>query len=1124
MKFKIFPFPLSISIVALLVLFSCNDGEVEPIPIVQLVTTKFMISTSSGVGGSITDSQKVENGQSVKIIAAAKEYYQLKQWTGDCGSFSPDKSEITITASKNCQIGAEFEKIQYNITATSSEGGSVGEGELSREYGQVVSFTAEPEEGYQLSGWTPTEDSECPDLITVKNKVTFTVAGDCSLEAVFTKAPRTITIAENDPVTGIKNGKINITPSPTVDHGDEVVITATANEHYAFKGWSGSCGEFGADESTITITVEADCTIDAVFEKINYTITATSSEGGSVVQGGRQVDEELSITYGQTAALTATPDKGYQFSGWTTENCPTLEDATDVEAKFMVEGNCSLEAVFTKEPRTITIAGNNPVTGTRNGEISITPSENVVYGDEVEITATPNKHYAFKGWSGSCGEFGADESTITITVEDDCTIDAVFEKVNYTITATSSEGGQVRHLGSTSDEELTIAYGQTAILTATPDKGYQFGGWTSENCPTLEDATDVEAKFMVEGNCSLEAVFEKREFTLTISPTEGGSVSDTELRKEYGQEVSLTATPKKGGVFVRWETAENLNSGTETDCPSIADNELSNPQLSFIVVGDCTLKAIFRDEVYNISTSASEGGVIVPVQKVRSGDPVTITATPDKGNEFKNWEGDCGEFHFGEPDQGSQSSIAFTPNGDCHIKAVFEGKEYTIKAKAGNGGSVDTPLLVKKYGERITIEAEVDSGYTFERWNVEGDGCPDNLDATYSIASFKVNGDCILDALFRAIIVENSDTEVHHLEEDQPTKKEEAISNIPALGQTISPQTRTANTAGTSDITELGINLPVTADSDSTGETILYLDDNGVTVKSRSCEPEVIDKYYELNGQKYRLASRRTIIDIISDPMYPFGSSDAINNDLTYVCTTCVTDMSELFAHNRYPTDGYSISSWDVSNVTNMSGMFRNYWFNHDLSNWDVSNVTNMSGMFFNAHGFNQDLTTWDFSNVTDMSGMFEEAVHFNGNLAGWDVSNVTNMSAMFRKASSFAGIGLESWDTSNVTNMSYMFRSASAVRFGIPVDYENPYSNARHPGIEDWDVSNVTNCTDFAKKASKCYMFRARPVRTDNNTSGTATFDILLTSYFRYPAFTCTYSDKRNGQGETIPKNFNCY
>ena len=175
----------------------------------------------------------------------------------------------------------------------------------------------------------------------------------------------------------------------------------------------------------------------------------------------------------------------------------------------------------------------------------------------------------------------------------------------------------------------------------------------------------------------------------------------------------------------------------------------------------------------------------------------------------------------------------------------------------------------------------------------------------------------------------------------------------------------------------------MTADSDSTGETILYLDDNGVTVKSRSCEPEVIDKYYELNGQKYRLASRRTIIDIISDPMYPFGSSDAINNDLTYVCTTCVTDMSELFAHNSYLTDGYSISSWDVSNVTNMSGMFRNFWFNHDLSNWDVSMLLH-SGCFLILCSIRLNLGC---HNVTDMSGMFENKIQRKFDRMG--VSNV---------------------------------------------------------------------------------------------------------------------------------------
>ena len=47
--------------------------------------------------------------------------------------------------------------------------------------------------------------------------------------------------------------------------------------------------------------------------------------------------------------------------------------------------------------------------------------------------------------------------------------------------------------------------------------------------------------------------------------------------------------------------------------------------------------------------------------------------------------------------------------------------------------------------------------------------------------------------------------------------------------------------------------------------------------------------------------------------------------------------------------------------------------FNQDLSTWDVSNVTNMSYMFGIAENFNQDLSAWDVSNVTDMSSMFLE-------------------------------------------------------------------------------------------------------------------------------------------------------
>ena len=46
------------------------------------------------------------------------------------------------------------------------------------------------------------------------------------------------------------------------------------------------------------------------------------------------------------------------------------------------------------------------------------------------------------------------------------------------------------------------------------------------------------------------------------------------------------------------------------------------------------------------------------------------------------------------------------------------------------------------------------------------------------------------------------------------------------------------------------------------------------------------------------------------------------------------------------------ISTWDVSEVTNMNGIFAGSSFNLPLDSWDVSKVTDMSLMFFNATAF----------------------------------------------------------------------------------------------------------------------------------------------------------------------------
>lgn len=103
------------------------------------------------------------------------------------------------------------------------------------------------------------------------------------------------------------------------------------------------------------------------------------------------------------------------------------------------------------------------------------------------------------------------------------------------------------------------------------------------------------------------------------------------------------------------------------------------------------------------------------------------------------------------------------------------------------------------------------------------------------------------------------------------------------------------------------------------------------------------------------------------------------------------------------------IENWNTSKVTDMKNLISNAYFrtnssaygckchfNEDISKWDVSNVTDMSGMFYDACEFNQDLSCWNVTSVIDMSNMFYNACKFNKDISKWDVSNVADMSNIF--------------------------------------------------------------------------------------------------------------------------------
>ena len=54
-----------------------------------------------------------------------------------------------------------------------------------------------------------------------------------------------------------------------------------------------------------------------------------------------------------------------------------------------------------------------------------------------------------------------------------------------------------------------------------------------------------------------------------------------------------------------------------------------------------------------------------------------------------------------------------------------------------------------------------------------------------------------------------------------------------------------------------------------------------------------------------------------------------------------------------------------------MTSLFEYLDFNGDISSWDVSNVTDMSYMFYKCFNFNQDISNWDVSNVKTLNFIF---------------------------------------------------------------------------------------------------------------------------------------------------------
>ena len=192
----------------------------------------------------------------------------------------------------------------------------------------------------------------------------------------------------------------------------------------------------------------------------------------------------------------------------------------------------------------------------------------------------------------------------------------------------------------------------------------------------------------------------------------------------------------------------------------------------------------------------------------------------------------------------------------------------------------------------------------------------------------------------------------------------------------------------------------------------------------RTCRPS-LQKHKKIIDKERMNKLPRDIILIISK-MHPLIIPPFTNKTLR----RAVKDYLAGGDRKKRIVEKYGeISTWDVSNVTNMAWMFAEATsFNQPLNNWNVSNVLDMSQMFASARSFNQPLDKWNVSNVCNMRSMFGGATSFNQPLNNWNVSKVREMNCMFQNATSF-NQPLNKWNVSKLWkgNMGKMFWNADS-------------------------------------------------------------------------------------------------
>lgn len=387
------------------------------------------------------------------------------------------------------------------VTIGAVEHGSVTADKMTAEVGADVTFNVTPDENYSVKSFKVNNDEK--QLNDSNQVVVKMVEGGLTVSAEFEINSAAVTITQAD------HGSISADKS-TAKIGENVTFTVAPEANYVVSSFKVNDADVALDgnNQAVVVMVAGGLNVTASFELGSGTVTIGTMEHGAVTA------DKMTAKIGEDVTFKITSDTGYDVSffkvngsdvGYVTKEDPTT-GKTYGEAKVkMVSGGLTVTAEF--KLGVYSIEWDTPTHGTIAVEGD---KKSATYGEEVKFIFTPDTGYEIKYLTinEEQVQWASDNTYTTIMGEYGLFVTVQFGLENETITVNAGEHGTIEHKNK-ADDTQDYLYGDTAVVTVTPNEGYMIETITV-------DGKAIEVPEDKKGGYSFEQLVEK---DLNISAT-----------------------------------------------------------------------------------------------------------------------------------------------------------------------------------------------------------------------------------------------------------------------------------------------------------------------------------------------------------------------------------------------------------------------------------------------------------------------------------------------------------------------------------------------------------------------------------------------------------------------------